>query len=816
VPTPAERGGDFSSLNYMLYDPGTATLANGTVTRQPFAGNIVPQSRFNPIATKYLGYVGLPNTTGKADGANNYFAGLTTNNSYYSFSGRLDYNITQMNRLTGSVHQSFWEQRSGNIFNNIALGENAYRALWGAMLDDVHTFSPTMVGNLRLGFNRYRAYYAQNSNGFNPSDLGFPSYIAGNATKLLMPAWTFSDGFLLASPVTNLHYVDQPYNTYQLFGSLTTIKGAHSLKFGGEHRVLDFSNFNWGGSTGSYTFDSTWVKANSTAAGSPLGASMAAFLLGLPTSGSYTINATSKNDSRYEVLFLQDDWHARQNLTVNLGLRWEYNSPTTERWNRQVVGFNPTAVNQVSDAARAAYAKAPLPQLPAGQFSATGGLLFANGDNRAAGSTTHRAFSPRVGVSWTPTALKNRTVIRVGFGLFDYLYGVIPSQQPGFSYTNTYVATNDSFLTPATTLGNPFPTGLRQPPGASQGVNTNLGQSVTFLNPSLARQYSARWTLDVQQQLTKDTTLEIGYVGNHSVHLTTAYNQASLPAQYLSRLPVRDTATINALGALVANPFAGLLPGTSINGSTIAVSSLLRPFPEFTGVTMNDLNNGGSYFHQLNVRISKRMSKGLLVSANFSHSRLMESVTYLNGGDPTLEKRVSAWDRPNNYSLSGLYQLPFGRGKHFLNGAHGVLNVLVGDWAVSSLYTWHSGAPIAWGNMIYYGGSLNYDSRNVNHAFDTTRFNTVSSQQLSQNYRTFPSQFNNLRLDATNNMNVAVTKDFALRERMKLQFRADAFNVCNHVLFDTPNVTPTSGAFGTITNQTNTPRIIQGGLRLTF
>jgi outer membrane receptor protein involved in Fe transport len=143
---------------------------------------------------------------------------------------------------------------------------------------------------------------------------------------------------------------------------------------------------------------------------------MAAFLLGLPTSGSYSINATAKNDSRYAVLFLQDDWHARPNLTVNLGLRWEYNSPTTERWNRQVVGFNPAATNQATDAARTAYAKAPLPQLPASQFSPTGGLLFATDSNRAPTSTTRKAFSPRIGLSWTPTALKNRTVIRAASG----------------------------------------------------------------------------------------------------------------------------------------------------------------------------------------------------------------------------------------------------------------------------------------------------------------------------------------------------------------------------------------------------------------
>src|SRR5262249_53452006 len=161
--------------------------------------------------------------------------------------------------------------------------------------------------------------------------------------------------------------------------------------------------------------------------------------------------------------------------------------------------------------------------------------------------------------------------------------------------------------------------------------NTFLGQSITFLNQHLARQYSLRWTFDVQRELTKNTTLQVGYVGNHSVHLTTNYNFGSLPAQYLSTSPFRDTATINALSAVVANPFPGLLAG-SLGGSTISVSNLLRPFPQFTGVTEQNMNNGGSYFHELAIRLSQRLSHGLLFSVNYGHSRLMERISYLNAG----------------------------------------------------------------------------------------------------------------------------------------------------------------------------------------
>jgi len=194
----------------------------------------------------------------------------------------------------------------------------------------------------------------------------------------------------------------------------------------------------------------------------------------------------------------------------------------------------------------------------------------------------------------------------------------------------------------------------------------------------------------------------------------------------------------------------------------------------------------------------------------------MESVAALNAGDPKLEKRVSTYDRPNNFAISAVYQLPFGKGRQFGGKTSGIANVIIGNWAISSGYNFHSGAPVGWGNVIYYGGDLNYDARNVNHAFDTTRFNTVSSQQLSQNYRYFSSQFNNIRVDATNNLNLTVTKDFSIREKMKLQFRAESFNLCNHALFAGANVSPTSGAFGTISSTTNTPRIIQSALRLTF
>ena len=173
-------------------------------------------------------------------------------------------------------------------------------------------------------------------------------------------------------------------------------------------------------------------------------------------------------------------------------------------------------------------------------------------------------------------------------------------------------------------------------------------------------------------------------------------------------------------------------------------------------------------------------------------------------------------DRPNSLVISGSYELPVGRGKQFGKGMNPVFDAIAGGWSLSAIYSLHSGAPLAWGNLIYLGAPLNYNAENVSHTFDTTAFNTVSSQQLSQNFRYFPSQFNNLRVDHTNNINLTLTKTFVIKERVKLQIRAESFNLCNKPLFGAANLTATSSSFSAVTTQTNNPRYIQFGARVTF
>jgi hypothetical protein len=299
------------------------------------------------------------------------------------------------------------------------------------------------------------------------------------------------------------------------------------------------------------------------------------------------------------------------------------------------------------------------------------------------------------------------------------------------------------------------------------------------------------------------------------VHLPENLDANAIPDSVLSTSPVRDQATINALTANIANPFQGLLPGTTLNGSTIAVQQLLKPHPQLTGLTQNLVNAGYSYFESLDVQLRKRMSHGLNFLTSFSLSKNIEAVSKLNPGDAQLSKKIASADRPYRFVLSGSYDLPFGKGKAVApNGRF--LNGLAGGWVLSSVFMWQGGSALSWGNVIYYGGPLNYDAHAVNGAFDTTQFNRVSSQQLSSNLRTFPLAFSNLRADAIKNLDVSVSKNIPLKERVKLEFTAQASNVLNRPQFGGPSTSPTSASFGLMTSTSNAPRVIQTGLRLAW
>jgi Carboxypeptidase regulatory-like domain len=824
MPTAAQRDGDLSALLnvgavYQVYDPLTGVAQGGRVSRQPFPRNVIPANRISPIAKNYLQYYVLPNQAGQANGQANFLSNTDgERNRFYNTIGRLDVNLSDRHKFFFTGRNNLRVGSGGNgfgktVYDNPTSGNYLQRLNWGFTFDDVYTISPTFLVNSRANWTRFVEPLTNFSLGYDSTALGFPAYLSANAPRKVLPRISFSAFTALG----DTGGTELPFDIYQIFETFTKIQGKHTLKFGADVRQYRESQLSSGYTNGTFVFGNNWTNGpldNSPTA--PIGQDFAAFLLGLPTSGQYDLNAWRQNKNNYYAFFLQDDVRVRANLTLNLGLRLEGETPTTERYNRTINGFDNTTASPVAARAIAAYTANPTSEIPASQFKVNGGPLFASPSNSGIYSTPKANLSPRIGFAWSPIG---KTAIRGGVGIYYFPYGITGNQAPGFSQTTPLVATNDGYLTAAATLSNPFPAGIQTPTGSSLGLSTFLGKNITFYSAKPGYAYSTRWQMSIQRELFPNVLFEIGYIGNKAVKMPVDHNFNATPLQYLSTSPTRDQATIDRLSANVPNPFAGLLPGTNINGSVVARSQLLAPFPQYVGangVQGQAFTDGSSFFHALDARIEKRFSHGFLMLINFQKSKLIEKRSRLNDWDPLLEKRIAAEDRPYRLVWSGTYDLPFGKGKSMLKSANRALNVAVGDWNVNLITTLTTGTALGWGNVIYFGGPLNLNPHNVDSAFDVAQFNRVPAQQLASNLRTFPTRFADLRQDKVQQIDFSVIKGFRITESVKLTYRCEFFNSTNRAIFNAPDLGPTSSTFGKITGQANTPRRIQMALRLVF
>lgn len=292
-----------------------------------------------------------------------------------------------------------------------------------------------------------------------------------------------------------------------------------------------------------------------------------------------------------------------------------------------------------------------------------------------------------------------------------------------------------------------------------------------------------------------------------------------VPEQYLSRSPVRDQATIDYLSAQVANPFYPLLPKTALASTTISRSQLLRPFPQYNSMMVNQ-NLGYSWYHSMQARLEKRFSHGLSASLSYTWSKTMEAISFLNPFDVMPEEVISSQDRPHRVAVTWLYELPIGRGKAWGSSTNAFVSKIISGWQVQGIYTLQSGAPLGFGNAIFTGDlrsvTLSGSERSVNRWFNTDGFEKNPQRQLASNVRALSSRFSWLRGDGPNNWDISFLKNTQLTESMRLQFRAEAINALNHPQFTPPNTTPTSTAFGAVTGEFAWPRVIQFGMKVLF
>ena len=841
VPTEAMRNGDFSALlaqGIQLYDPLSAQISSGTsVVRQPFAGNIIPQNRINPIAQKVLSYYPLPNQPGDAGGRNNFFYENPRTDDFYSVSTRFDHaigaNQRLMARYTRNDRRESRNAQLGTVNGIVPTGNFLFRKNDGVTVDHTWTQTNTSVWEFRGGWQQFREPNVRQHEGqFDPASLGFsPSVTALFGGANYFPFFDFdtlSDiGDNLAGNTTHTIYSFQP--TY------TKLVGDHSVRAGYDLRNYREFGANPGRQAGEYVMRNANAftrQTNSSAAQNFQ--DLATFLTGFPTAGTIDINAERNNYQWYHAVFVQDDWKLTNKLTLNLGLRYDYEGAPTEQNNANTRGFDPAAILSLTAAAEAAYAARP-DVIPPSQWHARGGLGFASSDTPGIYNPDRNNIQPRVGFAYR---WNEKTVIRGGWGLytspFVFSNGI---NQMGYSQSTPFTASQNNGLTFLSTLSNPYPSGVLPPVGNSLGPNTFLGQSfstsptrvapVDFQNAQLSR-----YLVNVQRELPAQWLLEVGYAGSHGYNLTTNEELNAIPAQYLSSSQARDQPNIDFLAALVANPFAGGLLPTGFTAATVARSQLLRPFPQFNNVPIYG-DEGTSQYDSAQMKIEKRFTHGYSIIGTYTFSHFTERVFRLNPTDPGFENRLARDDVPHRVTTSLLYELPFGHGHSWGGNASGVVNGLIGGWSVNAIGQFQSGRPLDFESRnIYFNGDVNalkakYTSDSDAPVFDISGFyfhdalvqtngvddpakqRTDTRIRLVNNLRYFPSRVDGLRSPFLKLWDISIVKQVPLSGRMRAQFNIEFLNAFNVVVFNDANTDPTNADFGKVTSQNNLPRDIQ-------
>jgi len=791
VPTEKQRNGDFSDLlaaNIRIYDPFSTRpnpASPGRFIRDALPNNIVPSNRIDPVAKNMLQFFPLPNQpTTDPQGRNNYFnpAGSGTDR-FASWLSRFDHSFTDRHRISARFSWNHRTEFTGDTFSNISTGSYSERINKGAVLDDTLTLNPTTVLSARFGWTRFEEPAIRGKSvGYDVASLGFAQSFLSQIAVPHIPAVTFNGFSGFGGRAARIINTDLPAAAL----TLNKVLGAHSMKAGIDFRIYRETGVDLARPSGIFNFSTDWTRGPAdNAAGAPIGQDLAAFLYGLPSSGSTDFNASRAAQTLYYGYFFHDDWKVTRKLTLNLGLRYEYEAPLTERFNRTVRGFDFTAANPLSTTA----------------FPVRGGILFANDNNRGVWNPDRRNWAPRAGFAWEATS---KTVIRGGYGIFYQPMITDSILQPGFSLATPMVISTDFGQTYQATLQNPYPTGLRLPTGAASGLATNNGLAVEFIDLGRLHTRAHRWSFGVQRQIPGQIVMEASYTGNHSTNMDVDRNINFIPRDQLSTSPTRDQARIDFLTQAVPNPLAGRLPGTTLNGNTVQRQQLLLPYPQFTTVAQRRQPIGSADFHAFMLKSEKRFSHGVTFLASYTLSKTIEQRSFLNDSDPLPERRLAAEDRPHRFVISGVWALPF------------FTNSRLGGWQLQGIYTAQSGQLLNWGNVLHYGGDVGVDNPDVDAWFNTSVFERTPARQLASNIRTFPSRLKDVRMSGINNFDLSLLKNTRIAERFTFQFRVEFFNAMNHPMFGAANTDPTNTNFGRVTSQANLPRQIQLGGRIVF
>ena len=886
VPTARMRNGDFSELlpGTPIYDPATAFLGTGNngcaasvVCRTAFAGNIIPVNRLNPAAVAFLNLYPLPNQPGVVD---NYFSNQSLSRPYDSYLTRIDHNFNANHRVFGKY---FYSKSNEDRYNFIGEPDSItqgfeIRTNKGGNIDYTAVLSSNFILDIRSSLNDF----VQERIAANPrsaADLGFNG-IAAISESTVFPRFDFTNYDTLGSERADFNEgLTRNFRLFSLQPTLTQIFGNHTLKYGYDYRKLWENRTTNGYNAGRFLFTGAFTApaSNSNATNvNATGRDLASFLLGIPTAnttGSFIEQAASYDVSmNYNGFFVQDDWRVSQNLTLNLGLRYELESGLREAEGRFVTGFDTTAASPLRAAALTNFnANVPV-SVPVTAFqNLSGGLRFAENGSQSNQATDKNNFQPRLGFSY---ALNDKTVIRGGFGIFTAPFQIQPINQAGFTANTTFTPSNNNGLTFLANLNNPFPGGLNPAIGASQGLNTLVGTTLGTTNatgPTATTLYTyerknanyTRFVFGVQRELPFDIGVEATFVYSRGSNLPVLRQLNYIPREYLNNFEnATDGATIlngiaatqTFLNATVPNPFRGLVPSIgSLNGNTIQRRFLLTQFPQFQDLIVTEYNGSNDY-RSLQLQATKRLSAGFSFNASYTYAREREKTRRLNPQDEDLTDMLSVFSRPHRITFSGIYELPFGRGRQYFSEVHPVIDAIFGGWQFNAVYEWQSGEPVVLPNVFFdgdpttlenllgdkdgegrrygidlpafaVGGFRVLDNRATINNQPNPAFNTLVVPGFGNNYtissqntlRTLPYTLNNFRNQPFQKFDIGLTKNFHIREGMKLQVRVEAINVRNWVyLGDGIQLASNNANFGLVGGQRNLPRDIQIGGRFTF
>jgi hypothetical protein len=871
VPTAAEKAGNFSGLYntagvpVTIYNPfDTTTGANGVVQRRPFPNNQIPQSLFDPFATKIASYYPSPNNAGLlAPG------GLTTNVGnlvvagsapldYDRFDAKGDYNMGSAHRIMARFSRGKFTGAPLEVFHNIANPPGLSQRLYGeisqnAVLSWNWTVSPTLVVTQALNFTRSHNTSDNATLGFDVSSLGGP--FATNAIANFVNTWTGGTAFPSVSvtgysPVGSAgatFYYNQVMSSYVYQPGLVKLLGRHTLKAGFQYALHQQAELYGLGFSGAYTFGGSFsAGANPLVPTANTGNGFADMLLGLPSAGSMTTGSSVMLSSKYYAWYLQDDFRISNKLTLNIGLRYDFETPASERFGHKT-RFDMQIPNPIGSQRGANTAGQTLDQYfqnLTGQ-PVLGGLVFPStpGYGNSVAKTDSDNWAPRVGAAYR---LSDKLVLRGGF---SRLYSLSPGVASlnfgaGTGSASTSLIGSIDGINPNVTIKNPFPNGFNTPIFDSQQQASLLGQALQLQSTNNKTPYQWQWNFGLQYALSQDSVATISYAGARGRRLLapawqiTDQISQSLIQKYQGQ--VFDQ---------VANPFYGIITDqTSIlSRPTVQRGQLLKQWPQFANWTntMPAYQGPGddafkSSWNALEVGVQKRFSSGLSAMLAYTFSKNLNNTDGIDGGygGPASgyqntksfdgERSLSIEDVPQRLVLGSVYSLPFGKGKRYGAKLPVAADKLVGGWQVSGIMTLQKGFPLpvsvagvttgAFGGGVrpnLVGNPCGNDGRSrndrVNSYLNPAGFQAQPNFQFGNAPRTL-----GCRTDGVKNLDFSAVKITPITERFNLEFRSEFFNVFNRVQLGYPNTQFQGASFGRITSAYNQPRQIQLALKLNF